>query len=119
MAYGTANAGVAALQGAINLCYNSIPDLEVDRIYGNDTRAAVRAVQTQHRIKVDGEYGPRYLLRHEVSVVSDRRQWVLRRLHVGAVRNSSALGDAGRNVGGDLAWVTRCGLGLLAGGGVG
>ncbi|WP_328843149.1 peptidoglycan-binding domain-containing protein [Streptomyces sp. NBC_00258] len=58
MAYGTRNAGVAALQGAINLCYNSIPDIDVDRVYGNDTLAAVRAVQTQHRIKVDGEYGP-------------------------------------------------------------
>ncbi|MFE9643156.1 peptidoglycan-binding domain-containing protein [Streptomyces sp. NPDC006365] len=58
MAYGTANAGVAALQGAINLCYNSIPDIDVDRIYGNDTLRAVQAVQTQHRIHVDGEYGP-------------------------------------------------------------
>ncbi|MGP4052611.1 peptidoglycan-binding domain-containing protein [Streptomyces sp. 2A115] len=47
-----------ALQGAINHCYNSIPNLEVDRVYGNATRAAVRAVQTTHRIHVDGEYGP-------------------------------------------------------------
>ncbi|MFW6724737.1 peptidoglycan-binding domain-containing protein [Streptomyces sp. MAR4 CNY-716] len=29
-----------------------------DGIYGDAIRAAVRAVQTQHRIKVDGEYGP-------------------------------------------------------------
>lgn len=58
MAYGTTGPGVRALQGAINLCYNSIPNLEVDGVYGNATRAAVRTVQTQHRIHVDGEYGP-------------------------------------------------------------
>lgn len=58
MAYGTRNDGVGALQGAINLCYNSIPNIDVDRIYGGDTRTAVRAVQTQHGIHVDGEYGP-------------------------------------------------------------
>ncbi|MFD7436037.1 peptidoglycan-binding protein [Streptomyces sp. NPDC059861] len=58
MAYGTRGDEVKALQGAINHCYNSIPNLVVDGIYGDATRAAVRAVQTQHRIHVDGEYGP-------------------------------------------------------------
>ncbi|MGV9987369.1 peptidoglycan-binding domain-containing protein [Streptomyces olivaceus] len=58
MAYGTTGEGVTALQQAINLCYNNIPNLEVDWIYGSATRAAVRAVQAEHRIKVDGEYGP-------------------------------------------------------------
>lgn len=58
MAYGTTGEGVKALQQAINLCYNNIPNLEVDWSYGSATRAAVRAVQAEHRIKVDGEYGP-------------------------------------------------------------
>lgn len=58
MAKGSDSDGVKALQGAINHCYNSIPNLVPDGIYGDATKAAVRAVQTQHRIHVDGEYGP-------------------------------------------------------------
>ncbi|GAA2644552.1 peptidoglycan-binding domain-containing protein [Streptomyces vastus] len=58
MAYGTRNSGVRALQAAINHCYNHIPNLVPDGIYGDATKAAVRTVQTQHRIHVDGEYGP-------------------------------------------------------------
>ncbi|MEV0227858.1 peptidoglycan-binding domain-containing protein [Streptomyces sp. NPDC050704] len=57
MAYGTRGDEVKALQAAINHCYNSIPNLVPDGIYGDATKAAVRAVQTQHRIHVDGEYG--------------------------------------------------------------
>ncbi|WP_404200361.1 peptidoglycan-binding domain-containing protein [Streptomyces tauricus] len=57
MAYGTRNSGVRALQAAINHCYNHISNLVPDGIYGDATKAAVRAVQTQHRIHVDGEYG--------------------------------------------------------------
>ncbi|MEV1085606.1 peptidoglycan-binding domain-containing protein [Streptomyces sp. NPDC050211] len=58
MAYGTRGDEVRALQAAINFCYNHIPNLVPDGIYGDATKAAVRAVQTQHRIHVDGEYGP-------------------------------------------------------------
>ncbi|GAB3002419.1 hypothetical protein GCM10023080_080050 [Streptomyces pseudoechinosporeus] len=57
MAYGTRGDEVKALQAAINHCYNHIPNLVPDGIYGDATKAAVRAVQTQHRIHVDGEYG--------------------------------------------------------------
>jgi peptidoglycan hydrolase-like protein with peptidoglycan-binding domain len=57
MAYGTRGDGVKALQAAINHCYNSIPNLVPDGIYGDATKAAVRTVQTQHRIHVDGECG--------------------------------------------------------------
>ncbi|PSM44722.1 hypothetical protein C6Y14_00860 [Streptomyces dioscori] len=58
MAYGTRGDEVRALQLAVNHCYNTVPNLEVDGIYGDATRAAVRTIQTTHRIKVDGEYGP-------------------------------------------------------------
>ncbi|MFE7075245.1 peptidoglycan-binding protein [Streptomyces sp. NPDC057620] len=58
MAYGTRGAEVEALQGAINHCHNSVPNLVVDGIYGDATRAAVRAIQTRAGIKADGEYGP-------------------------------------------------------------
>lgn len=58
MAKGSDGDEVKALQRAINLCYNHIPNLVPDGLYGDATKAAVRAVQAQHRIHVDGEYGP-------------------------------------------------------------
>ncbi|MFD9870193.1 peptidoglycan-binding protein [Streptomyces niveus] len=58
MAYGARGPEVEALQGAINHCHNSIPDLAADGIYGDATRAAVRTIQTRTGIKADGEYGP-------------------------------------------------------------
>ncbi|MFD7077061.1 peptidoglycan-binding protein [Nocardioides sp. NPDC059952] len=58
MAKGSRSVGVQALQQAINLCYNAVPNLATDGIYGEATKAAVEVVQATHRIKADGEYGP-------------------------------------------------------------
>lgn len=58
MAKGTVNEGVRALQLAVNHCYNTVPNIATDGIYGEATKAAVRVIQTTHRLKVDGEYGP-------------------------------------------------------------
>lgn len=57
MAYGTQGDEVKALQGAINRCYN-LPYVAPDGIYGEATKATLSAVQRQHGIHDDGEYGP-------------------------------------------------------------
>ncbi|NIK56581.1 peptidoglycan-binding domain-containing protein [Kribbella shirazensis] len=54
---GDPETAIQVLQRNLNFCYGT--KLAVDGIYGSRTRAAVRAVQTKHRLVVDGIYGPK------------------------------------------------------------
>lgn len=49
--------GVYKLQDALTKCHNKNTN-GVDGIYGDATRAAVRAVQVENNINPDGAYGP-------------------------------------------------------------
>jgi hypothetical protein len=53
---GNYNDGVGALQGALDYCYGK--GLAVDNDFGPLTQAALKQVQYQLHISVDGVYGP-------------------------------------------------------------
>ena len=54
---GDPETAILVLQRNLNFCYGS--KLAVDGIYGSKTRAAIKAVQSKHRLVVDGIYGPK------------------------------------------------------------
>ncbi|KGI81208.1 hypothetical protein IL38_11925 [Actinopolyspora erythraea] len=53
---GVANRAVSSLQDSLNRCHGF--SLAIDGIYGANTAAAVRSVQSSAGIAVDGVYGP-------------------------------------------------------------
>ncbi|MGZ0151020.1 peptidoglycan-binding domain-containing protein [Kribbella sp. WER1] len=54
---GDPETAILVLQRNLNFCYGT--KLAVDGIYGNKTRAAVKTVQSKHRLTADGVYGPK------------------------------------------------------------
>jgi peptidoglycan hydrolase-like protein with peptidoglycan-binding domain len=61
-------AAIAALQRAYNACYTlfGAPGIDEDGIYGDDTKAAVRTIQSTHNLFTDGLYGPATALQLKV-----------------------------------------------------
>ena len=55
--YGDPDTAIRVLQRNLNFCYGS--KLAVDGIYGSNTRAMVKAVQSKHKLVADGIYGPK------------------------------------------------------------
>ncbi|MEU4293946.1 peptidoglycan-binding domain-containing protein [Kribbella sp. NPDC026596] len=55
--YGDPDTAIRVLQRNLNFCYGS--KLAVDDIYGSNTRAMVKAVQSKHKLVADGIYGPK------------------------------------------------------------
>lgn len=54
--YGNASKAVNALQHALVYCYDE--SIDIDGIFGSDTRAALRRTQSAVNVTVDGIYGP-------------------------------------------------------------
>jgi peptidoglycan hydrolase-like protein with peptidoglycan-binding domain len=54
---GDPDLAIRTLQRNLNYCYGS--HLAVDGMYGSNTRAAVKAVQSKHKLTADGIYGPK------------------------------------------------------------
>lgn len=55
--YGDPDTAIRVLQRNLNFCYGT--NLAVDGISGSRTRAAVKLVQSRHKLVVDGIYGPK------------------------------------------------------------